>query len=123
MAKQKAQGNRPRVDYIFDVPIELAAVVAGFHYLRGTSGGYPDLEGLEMAVMPSSPGETVVASSASLVVYKIFRVSEGCSPKNHEPTLQELQPGNFGWHPSAAEQWLIESPQLPSAPSVLDMNE
>jgi hypothetical protein len=57
MAKQKAQGNRPRVDYIFDVPIELAAAVAGFHYLRGTSDGYPDLEGLEMAVMPSSPGE------------------------------------------------------------------
>jgi hypothetical protein len=56
-AKQKAQGERPRVDYIFDIPIEVAAAVTGFHYNRGTSAGYPDLEPLEIAVLPEMAEE------------------------------------------------------------------
>jgi hypothetical protein len=56
-AKQKTQGGRPRVDYIFDIPINLAAAITGFHYERGTAAGYPDLEGLEIAVIPPSPTE------------------------------------------------------------------
>ena len=56
-AKQKAAGERPRVDYIFDIPIEVAAAVTGFHFDRGTSAGYPDFEPLEVAVIPQMPAE------------------------------------------------------------------
>jgi len=57
VAKQKAQGDRPRVDYLFDIPIELAAAITGFHHDRGTTIGYPDFELLELAVQPSLPTE------------------------------------------------------------------
>jgi hypothetical protein len=56
-AKQKTQGSRPRIDFIFDVPIKLAAVLTGFHPDHGTSAGYPDLHPLELAVLPNLPPE------------------------------------------------------------------
>src|SRR5687768_11701336 len=62
-AKQKDQGERPRVDYIFDVPIDLAAAVTWFHHDRGTTAGYPGFESLEMAVVPSMPVEWWLQSS------------------------------------------------------------
>jgi hypothetical protein len=57
MAKQRSEGERPRVDYIYDVPIEIAAALTGFHHVRGTSAGYPDFEPLEVAVIPATPAE------------------------------------------------------------------
>jgi hypothetical protein len=56
-AKQKEQGDRPTIDYIFDVPRNLAAAVTGFHYEGGTLTGYPDLEPLELAVVSSMQTE------------------------------------------------------------------
>jgi hypothetical protein len=61
--KQQAQGARPRVDYIFDIPIALAASITGFHYIRGTTAGYPDLEPLELAALPSFPAEPWLQTS------------------------------------------------------------